>query len=65
MITFIETITRLDNYFRRLANVPCQPMRVETDDDLEIERPEPIEDEREYGNPVGDTSDPFWPYRVS
>lgn len=62
----IVALMYFDNFARWALNVPpARPMRVEDEDgELEVERPEPIEDDREYGNPVG-TDDPCWPYSVN
>jgi len=61
----IAALMYFDSIARSALNVPAKPMRVEDEDgEIVVDRPEPIEDEREFGEPVG-TSDPCWPYSVT
>lgn len=58
-MTIADLISRLERHW------PLQPMRREDRDEgeLEIDKAEPHEDEREHGSPVGviETNHPFWP----
>lgn len=56
MILFLGAVLAwADHVGRKIANVPpAGPMRTENEDgEVVVDRPDPIEDEREYGEPVG------------